>query len=125
MSRTCGQCAWYEYEKEEPDYGDCMCPLPMSASSEDGYDVDFNSDANGCPCYQPRKETGRRTISVEIKPCPFCGGEAIVSCVGNFIFESRVMCEDCRASTDWYGAASRERSTESAIAAWNRRVGDE
>jgi len=52
--KTCGECAWYEYEKDEPDYGDCMCPLPMSASSDDGYDVDFNSDATCCPCFKAR-----------------------------------------------------------------------
>lgn len=49
----------------------------------------------------------------ELKPCPFCGGEAhIITAVG----ESWVRCDKCRATTEAY---TDEQLT---IAAWNRRA---
>ncbi len=53
----------------------------------------------------------------ELKPCPFCGGEA---CVQFYPFEpaAEVVCSECGArGTAWFG----EKNEERAIEAWNRR----
>lgn len=54
----------------------------------------------------------------ELKPCPFCGGEAtLYTHSGQFndgMFS--VGCDDCHISTDTYLAPRR------AIELWNRRV---
>lgn len=47
----------------------------------------------------------------ELKPCPFCGGEAHIQKSGNWI-----RCAECGAETDYYDIE------EEAIAAWNRRA---
>ena len=63
---------------------------------------------------------------VELKPCPFCGGEARLY-VNDGI---RVLCTDCKASSvilcDTFDMAGRPygRSTERVIEAWNRREND-
>lgn len=53
----------------------------------------------------------------ELKPCPFCAGEAKVSAdllVGESVYEA--YCDDCFASVGFH-------STEGeAVAAWNRRT---
>lgn len=54
-------------------------------------------------------------MSNELKPCPFCGGEAILI-KGYFCW---VRCDYCGAET------VAETSTTEAIAAWNRRANDE
>lgn len=51
----------------------------------------------------------------ELKPCPFCGGEAVRKC----IFPNRyffVECKNCHVSLPFKG------TKEEAIEAWNRRV---
>lgn len=50
---------------------------------------------------------------VDLKPCPFCGGEARLS-IGRF---AEVVCDECPASTFASGS-------EPAIAAWNTRAVD-
>lgn len=49
----------------------------------------------------------------KIKPCPFCGGKAIVDKNQN-----SVSCADCHMGTSWTD------SIEDAIKTWNRRVGN-
>lgn len=54
--------------------------------------------------------------NVELKPCPFCGGQNILG------FYSMV----CNVNKGGCGASSGYFSTvEKAIEAWNRRVSDE
>lgn len=53
----------------------------------------------------------------ELKPCPFCGGKAKTQ---SFYRDHRVYCRTCNASTMCY-----YETKEKAIAAWNRRVGDD
>lgn len=52
-------------------------------------------------------------MASKLKPCPFCGGEAIY---GKREASGRVraVCVDCLASTDWLAG------TDEAAAAWNR-----
>ena len=50
-------------------------------------------------------------MSEELKPCPFCGGEAE-------IFESaicQIRCSNCNARSCW-------NTKDKAIEAWNRRA---
>ena len=53
----------------------------------------------------------------ELKPCPFCGGEASLYVDG--LNGSFVMCRKCHASTDDY---SGKAGDELAIKAWNARA---
>lgn len=55
----------------------------------------------------------------ELKKCPFCGGEAVVS--WNFRYEVyEVQCTKCNGTyTHWYGCVDEE------IEAWNRRAGEQ
>ena len=54
----------------------------------------------------------------ELKPCPFCGGEAMLFAPRHHGAPREVMC-DCGAR----GALSYSKAE--AIAAWNRRANDE
>ena len=67
---------------------------------------------------------------IDLKPCPFCGGEArirtgVTSSVPK-LSKALVICQKCLASTDWFcdTAADAEFVFE-AIEAWNRRAGKE
>lgn len=51
---------------------------------------------------------------MELKPCPFCGGEARVK---SFPHNYAVYCEICGATTQKYAPTK-----EMAIKAWNRRT---
>lgn len=52
---------------------------------------------------------------MEIKKCPFCGGEAKMH---DYLVEYRIECENCSATIE-------ERTDVQAIEAWNRRVDDD
>ena len=53
-------------------------------------------------------------MSEELKPCPFCGGEAELTGFG--APEYWVWCPNCKASADMH------TGMENAIAAWNARA---
>lgn len=53
-------------------------------------------------------------MSDKLKPCPFCGGEAIVSGCDDTLWS--VICKKCAASIDY------NDTKQEAIIAWNRRV---
>ena len=63
------------------------------------------------------------------KPCPFCGGEAVLYDVGRKFFFVR--CKRCRVRTDSFitgleGVPDDELAAQSlAVEAWNRRVNDD
>ena len=77
---------------------------------------------------------------MELKPCPFCGGEAKASIREATYGEcgARVVCKNCRAKTRYYSthkmivdgktistpmtAESKRRGIDNAIEAWNRRA---
>ena len=54
------------------------------------------------------------TNGTELKPCPFCGGKAVI-----FKYFWSVRCEDCLVETSIF--ETKEEATE----AWNRRVNDD
>ena len=51
---------------------------------------------------------------MQIKPCPFCGGEEM-SVYNKSRYEVAIKCHTCGAQSGWLPA------TADAIAAWNRR----
>jgi Lar family restriction alleviation protein len=56
---------------------------------------------------------GRRIlVNIELKPCPFCGGKAIVTNWGMW----RGWCTECKAT------ASDHLTEKEAIEAWNKRT---
>lgn len=60
---------------------------------------------------------------MELKPCPYCGGEAemIITCHVPHGHEYTPRCKDTRCA----GRLTKKwLSEEAAIAAWNRRYGD-
>ena len=58
----------------------------------------------------------------ELKPCPFCGGEAKLE---HLIKSSIVYCKCCRASTRAMEFSPEYASDEKAIEAWNNRAENE
>lgn len=65
----------------------------------------------------------------DLKPCPFCGGEAYMA--QNYLGQKYVRCVECGAGVwgkdtdDWSISKMGEKRAEKAAAdAWNRRVND-
>lgn len=57
-------------------------------------------------------------MNEELKPCPFCGGEAKL-CKGWCELDNYVECSECDVRT------KPENTKSGAIKVWNRRVADE
>ena len=55
----------------------------------------------------------------ELKPCPFCGGEAEIEMDDCWYWNYHVFCQECKIGTDYYNTA------DEAIEAWNRRAGEQ
>lgn len=55
----------------------------------------------------------------ELKPCPFCGGEAIITDVVCYMTIPGVECTSCTAMV------VGDETIEEAIDAWNRRTTDD
>lgn len=53
-------------------------------------------------------------MSDKLKPCPFCGGKAIVDGCDDTLWS--VICEKCNASIDY------NETKQDAIIAWNSRI---
>lgn len=62
----------------------------------------------------------------KLKPCPFCGGKAIIKRFANPKHWYCVECEDCHCRTDGFVHNRREASDaenkEANAVVWNRRV---
>lgn len=59
-------------------------------------------------------------MTYKLLPCPFCGGTPILELFNDGFFDyARIRC--CRVMFDWCG----DETGEQAIAAWNRRAGDD
>ena len=54
----------------------------------------------------------------ELKPCPFCGGEAMV----HSDFRERLWTVSCKSRLECYAIEDYYPSQEEAISAWNKRV---
>lgn len=67
----------------------------------------------------------------DLKPCPFCGGEARYSTIrkrgvpsGDKGYLTEIYCHKCKKGVrNW--ALKKDWSIKSAIEAWNRRTSDE
>ena len=57
----------------------------------------------------------------ELKPCPFCGGEAELVDTG---YWSSVICKQCRTTSNAFVHSAKYCSADKATEAWNRRVDD-
>lgn len=56
----------------------------------------------------------------ELKPCPFCGGEAVIKCcLGNFYISPKHKKNCVIEPCTWLQS---EKPIEKQIEAWNRRV---
>lgn len=55
----------------------------------------------------------------ELKPCPFCGGEAVAE---NYIIEAMVICLGCRVKIVRRHGAKHDKGLPESIAAWNTRT---
>lgn len=64
-----------------------------------------------------------------LKPCPFCGGDAEISVHGDeYELVAAVGCADCTARvriTDDTTTRNLDALERAAVAAWNRRAGEE
>ena len=55
----------------------------------------------------------------ELKPYPFCGGEAEIEMDESWYWNYHVFCQECKIGTDYYETADETRQ------AWNRRAGEQ
>lgn len=55
---------------------------------------------------------------VELKPCPFCGGNAVVDMDESWYWEYKAYCALCGVSMEYF------ETKKEAVEAWNRRVDD-
>lgn len=65
----------------------------------------------------------------DLKPCPFCGGEAELS-YGSVSLDYnmrpvRIVCKKCGAATKLIGVSNKYCASDKAVEAWNRRDDDE
>ena len=59
---------------------------------------------------------------MELKPCPFCGGEARVCDNEQTVF---VRCKECSCQAQEITANTKYCAWDLAVDSWNRRVNDE
>jgi len=60
---------------------------------------------------------------VELKPCPFCGGKAVLFSGILFSASAEVRYKKCGARTMLYNSGNYSDAVLLASQAWNRRVG--
>jgi len=63
---------------------------------------------------------------IKLKPCPFCGGLAILIKVEKNIFTPNgsvyIICNDCNIQTEEYETDELGTALDKAVSAWNKRV---
>ena len=62
---------------------------------------------------------------IELKPCPFCGGKALLSHDHAGIGASYVRCEKCGLESIRFLRSFEYASDDRAVEFWNRRADDE
>jgi len=65
---------------------------------------------------------------INLKPCPFCGGEATLVHISRMGYDGSVVkCHGCNCQIEgkWFRVSTSYASDEKAIEAWNRRADDE
>lgn len=60
------------------------------------------------------------TKKQELKPCPFCGGKAVIQNMG---YPHYIYCSSCGAKVHGHVIGARE-GKKASIEAWNRRAGE-
>ena len=62
----------------------------------------------------------------ELKPCPFCGGKAIIRLRQFDLFQvgAEVVCKKCGCRTDLIAPSIEYAAKDKAISEWNKRVND-
>ena len=60
----------------------------------------------------------------ELKPCPFCGGEAVLSHNYTGNGHSYIECTNCKIHSPWFAREFDSSSDQNAINYWNRRAED-
>lgn len=65
----------------------------------------------------------------ELKPCPFCGGEAECSysmaTIDLDMRPVRIVCKECGATTKLIKVSNKYCATDKAVEEWNRRTDNE
>lgn len=61
-------------------------------------------------------------LHFQLKPCPFCGGEARLRDDGDFFM---VVCQNCWAAGQFWKGGEREQMIVKSVYAWNNRPGEE
>ena len=61
----------------------------------------------------------------ELKPCPFCGGKAVLEHEHAGAGYSYIRCTECRVKGLTFIRKFERSSDQEAIEAWNRRAEDE
>lgn len=62
----------------------------------------------------------------KLKPCPFCGGEAIMRHISSIMdVFSYVTCTRCGVQSPNFKVSSEYASDDKAAEAWNRRANDD
>ena len=62
---------------------------------------------------------------VELKPCPFCGGKAVLFSSVFFSADAEVRCKKCGARTMLYKSGNYSDVVLLASQAWNRRESEQ
>lgn len=64
--------------------------------------------------------TKKEAKKQELKPCPFCGGKAVIQNMG---YPHYIYCSSCGAKVHGHVIGARE-GKKASIEAWNRRAGE-
>lgn len=102
MEKYCNGCIYWDSE---------FVPCPITKVKRHAYQT-------ACVCYITKEEFEKKFKMTfgkkdeNLKPCPFCGGEAEID---NFAGVECVVCKNCRV------IMLAESNKEAMVQAWNRR----